>query len=74
MSAEVVMFPGITKLDLPPARVLDSAAEAKLSACLVVGWTEAGEFYFSGSMASGPEALWLLELARTRLLNIGEAE
>lgn len=74
MTAEIVNFNGITKLDLPPERVLSSAVAADLDAAIVVGWDKEGEFYFASSYAAGPEVLWLLEIARTKLLKIGTGE
>lgn len=74
MTAEVVNFTGITKLNLPTERVLSSALEASLNGVVIVGYDKDGEFYFASSYAAGPEVLWLIELARTKLLKIGSNE
>lgn len=71
MTAEVVNFTGITSLDLPPDRVLESALAAKLDAVVLIGWDKDGEFYFASSYANGPETLWLLEGAKAKLIKIG---
>lgn len=67
--SNVVELGCITKLDLPPDRILNNALE-KLDGVVLVGWDKQGEFYFSSSYASGPEALWLLEKAKTELLAV----
>jgi hypothetical protein len=63
-----------TRLDIPPNRILTAALAAGLSDVLVIGWDEDGTLYTASSMASGPEALWLLELCRKDLLRIGSNE
>lgn len=67
MTAEIFMFDGITKLDLPPDRILESAKE-KLQGVIVIGFDHAGEFYAASSYADGGNALWLLEVCKKRLL------
>ncbi len=62
----------ITKLDLPAERILNYAQNADLQSAVVIGYTEDGEFYFASSLAAGPEVLWLMELARTRLIDTAE--
>lgn len=69
----VVHWPGVTKLDLPVERILDRAAEAKLSGALVVGWTEDGEFYAASSYADGGDLLWLLEMTKRKLFEAADA-
>ncbi len=70
MSDNVVEFNGITSLDTPPPRVLAKAARAKLESCVVVGFKEDGDFYFASSNADGGDVLWLLELAKKKLLEV----
>lgn len=48
--AEILMFSGITRLDLPPDRILE-AAKGKLEGVLVLGYDEAGDFYAASSYA-----------------------
>ncbi|MEV5407206.1 hypothetical protein AB0L20_32355 [Streptomyces albidoflavus] len=72
MTAEVIDLNLITKVDLPSERILTSALEADLSTVVVIGWDQDNELYFAGSSAYGPENLWLLEMAKTKLIRIGE--
>lgn len=69
--AEVLNYDGITKLNLDPNRILESALKLNLTSSVVIGW-ENGEFYFASSLADGGEVLWLLELAKKKLLEIGD--
>lgn len=73
MSADnVVPFRGVTRLNLPTDRVLETAKEAVDEHVMVLGWDKDGSLYFSSSVASGPECLWLLECAKAALLSMGE--
>lgn len=70
--AEIVRLPCITRLDTEPALVLDGVPR-DLKEVLVIGTDAQGALYFSGSMASGPDALWLLEVARRTLMDMAGA-
>lgn len=72
MSASVVRFPGVTKLNTDPQQVLSFAMDDKVSSAVVIGWDADGDFYFASSLADGAEVLWLLKLAEKRLLEIGD--
>lgn len=65
---DVVSFPGITKLDFPPERILNKALEHDLDRVVVIGQTKDGEFYFASSAADGGVVLWDLERARHKLM------
>lgn len=69
---EVIAFPGLTKADVPVENVLAGATEADIAEVVVIGFTRAGEFYFAASKADGSDVLWLLELAKKRLLEVGD--
>lgn len=69
---DVVNLPVITRLDLPPERILTAALESGLDGVAIVGWDADGELYFASSMADGGEVLWLFELAKKKLLEVGE--
>lgn len=71
---DVVELNNITKLDLQPERVIRGALEKELTDVVIVGWDPDGEFYFSSSIAAGSETLWLLEIARKRLIEIGDGD
>ena len=67
MTDNVVDFDGITKLDIPPDRILEGA-KGKLQSVAIVGYDEDGEEYFASSQADGGEVLWLLERCKLNLL------
>lgn len=68
--SNVVVLPVVTRLDIPPGRVLEAASAANLTEVVVVGIDEDGEEYFATSQASGPAVLWHLERAKLRLLRM----
>ena len=68
MMGKVLILPVITKLDISPERVLESAHD-QLDTAVIVGWDKSGEFYFASSVADGADVLWLLETAKLELLN-----
>jgi hypothetical protein len=70
MSANVVRFNGITKLELPVQTILDKAAEAGLTEIVVIGIDADGDEYFASSQAGGPDVLWHLERARHKLMKV----
>lgn len=71
LNGNVIPLGNITKLDLPPDRILD-AAKGQMQGVVLLGWDEDGELYFASTYADGGEVLWLLEKAKQRLLEIGE--
>lgn len=64
---DLVILNCVTRLDLPPDRILE-AAKGKLASCMVIGWDEAGDLFFASSYADGGDALWLLAKAQKELL------
>ena len=70
MSSNVVEFHGITKLDLPPDRVLNRAKDADLQSVVTVGWDQEGDLYFASSAADAGEVIFLLQRAIWRLNKI----
>lgn len=73
-TAQVLRFHGVTRLDIDPEQVIEGARAAGLGAVVVLGYTEAGEEFFSSSLADGADALWLLERLKIRLLTGGAQE
>lgn len=71
-ATNVVNLPVITRLDLPPERVLASAAELEFERVTVIGVTADGFEYFAASAADGGSSLWDMERAKMHLLTIGE--
>lgn len=69
----VVILGAVTRLNIPPERVLTSAIGAVKDA-VVIGWDKDGEFYFASSIANGPDVNWLLDLAKKKLIEIGDGE
>jgi hypothetical protein len=68
MTAKILEFTGVTRLDLEPDRILEGA-KGKLQGVIVIGFDQEGEFYGATSYADGGDALWLLELCKLRLLD-----
>lgn len=68
--AEVVDFPGVSKLDIPPEKILAAANEETFDEVVVIGFTEDGDFYFASSRANGGDVLWVLERAKHKLMCI----
>lgn len=69
MSDNIIPLNNITKLDLPPDRVLQSAV-GQMDAVVLIGWDKDGELYFASSIADGGEVNWLLDKAKMALLNV----
>ena len=68
MTDKILEFNGISYLDLPPSRLLTKAADSELESCIIIGHDKDGEFYFASSKADGGEVLWLIEVAKKKLL------
>ena len=69
-SDNVVPLSVMTSLDVEPSRILAAAMEHGMSQSIVIGYDTDGEFYFSSSAADGGTILWLMEVAKRRLLNV----
>lgn len=72
--AKVIPYSGITRLDLPPERVLERAKSADLEGVVVIGYTKDGEEYAASSYADGGTVLWLLERIKARLIAVVDSE
>lgn len=70
MTDNVVEWGGITRLDMPPERVLTKALDGKLTSVVILGHTEDGDEYFASSLADGGDVLWLLERCKKLLLEV----
>lgn len=70
MSENVVEFDGVTRLDTPPTKVLAKAAGKALQEVVVIGFGKDGDFYFASSKPDGPSVLWVMELAKKKLLEV----
>lgn len=65
----VVLFSGVTSLDLPAERVLKAAINEPLKVAVVLGYTEEGEEYFASSVADLETVVWLLERLKYKSLS-----
>ena len=67
--SNVVYLKTVTRLDLPPDRILEQAI-GNLEGVIVIGYDKDGQEYFASSYADGSDALWLLERCKKALLNV----
>lgn len=68
--SNVIRFPGVTRLDIDPDRVLQEAI-GNLEGVVIAGCDKDGNHWFASSYADGGETLWLLEALKKRLMEIG---
>lgn len=64
---EIITLGNITKLDLPPDRILESA-KGKLEGVVLIGFDKDGEVYAASSYADGGEVMWLLEACKIKMM------
>jgi len=69
--SNVILFNGITKLNLDPDLVLENT-KGKLEGVVLLGYDKNGEEYFASTYADGGDVLWLLERMKMHLLNMEE--
>jgi len=69
--AKVIPLNNVTRLDLPPDRILE-AAIGELSTVVIVGYDKDGKEYFASSVADGGTVVWLMERLKLKLLTIGD--
>lgn len=69
-TAEIILFSGITTLDLPADRLLEAALKQNLDKVVILGYLPDGEEYFASSIADGGSVLWLMEKLKKRLLEV----
>lgn len=68
--AKVILFNGITKLDLPPDRVLENNIGLGHDGIIIMGYDKDGQEFFASTYADGGTVLWLMERLKLRLLNV----
>lgn len=66
----IIPLGGVTKLNLPTDRVLDEAKGRCSKGVIILGYDDDGEFYFASSIADGGSVIWLMEMAKKRLLEV----
>lgn len=68
---QVINFTGVTRLDIPPDRMLE-AAIGQLDKVVILGYDKDGEEYIASSAADGGTVLWLMERCKKRIMEVGE--
>lgn len=70
MTDNVIPLGNVTSLDLPADRVLEQAMGQGLEGVVLLGFDGDGDFYVKSSYADGGTVLWLMEMAKKKLLEI----
>lgn len=70
MSAEVLPFTGITRLDIDPEQVLEAAKAAGLTEIVICGVDANGDDFFASSVADASTAGWHLDRAKWNLMRV----
>lgn len=73
-SAEIIVWQGITKLDLPAERLLQGAIDMGMEGVVIVGYDKDGNEYFASSWADSAQAAWHLQRGIYKLNQINDAE
>lgn len=68
--ADVLKFSGETTLPETAESVLDNAKAWGMTKCIVIGWKDGKDFVFGGTHCEVGENLLLLEMARTKLIEV----
>lgn len=68
---DVVELGCITALPLSDEKVLQKAIDHGVEDVVILGYHPNGSFYFSSAQPDGGDVLWLLEMAKKRLLDAG---
>ena len=66
----VASFGGPTRLKTPPERIIREALEREFADIMMIGWTKDNRFFFSSSDPDGGNALWNMEVAKKKLLEV----
>jgi len=69
MTGNVIPLGNVTRLDLPPDRILEKAI-GNMEGVVVIGYDTDGELYFASSYADGGTVMWLLEKCKKALLEV----
>lgn len=70
--SNVIPLGNITSLDSPTDNVLEACKGHCSAGVVVIGFDDDGDFYFASSIADGGDVLWLMELAKKKLLEVDE--
>ena len=64
---KIIPIGGITKLDLPADRILESA-KGQMEGVVLIGFDNDGEVYAASSYADGGTVMWLLEMCKQKMM------
>jgi hypothetical protein len=67
----------VTRLDLPPEKILRAAISADLETVVIVGYDKDGNEYFASSVADGAQAMYHLQRgiwSLNKITDLGEEE
>lgn len=68
MSADLVRFPGTTKVNLPAANVLETAVACDLKEAIVIGRNQDGSAFYASSLGDAGHILLELEKFKRMLM------
>lgn len=71
MTAKIIPFTGISKVDLDPDLVLEGN-KGEFEGVVLLGFGKDGNMRFCSTYADGGTILWLLEQCKLRLLQIND--
>lgn len=71
MTAKIIPFTGISKVDLDPDLVLEGN-KGEFEGVVLLGFGKDGDTRFCSTYADGGTILWLLEQCKLRLLQIND--
>ena len=67
---KVIPYTGITRLDIPPDRLLEDLIGTGLEGFVVMGHDAKGEEFFFSTYVDGGTVLWLIERCKLHLLQV----
>ena len=67
MMGKIIPIRGVTKLYIPPDRILE-AAKGQMEGVVIIGFDKDGEVYAASSYADGGTVMWLLEACKTKMM------
>lgn len=74
MTAEIIYPKILTSLKTEPARVIENLpAPEDWDEIIVLGYLKDGDEYIATNLGDGPDFLWILEMAKRRLLDTADA-
>lgn len=65
-------FLGAAMPDMSAEDILCDALKCDLKMCVVMGFSEGGQLYFSSTTADGGNVIWLMESTKHELLSMGD--